>query len=265
MSQELAQTLRLFVSRAKAKLSMAAFPIALLSATQPACAGVPYSTDDAGTPAKGHYEINVGSQITSVRGDQFGTVLGVEVNYGLTDRVELHAFAPLAFDNALSGSAVGPGDDELGVKYRFLDDDEHGWAPNIGIAPALELPSGSAQRNLGTGHVHGVIPLVLDKAFKRWNVFANAGYTVNPGAGSGNSWFSGIGVTYALTPLWSVGTEIFHIQPTSNASVPTTSLCAGVTYTASETHHPMIAIGRGLQHATLTNELSLFVGDQITF
>src|ERR1700735_1279377 len=91
-------------------------PLILISLS--AYAGAPFVTDDTDTADQGHFEINFISQITHIQGETGGSILGVETNYGVTKNLEVHVFAPLAFDKvANSNLNVGSGDIELGFKY----------------------------------------------------------------------------------------------------------------------------------------------------
>jgi hypothetical protein len=40
---------------------------------------------------------------------------------------------------------------ELGVKYRFLHEDQNGCIPQVGIFPLVELPTGDSSRGLAIG------------------------------------------------------------------------------------------------------------------
>jgi hypothetical protein len=42
------------------------------------------------------------------------------------------------------------------------------------------VPTGNAERGLGTGHTHGFMPLWLQKSFGKWLTYGG-GYWINPG------------------------------------------------------------------------------------
>lgn len=162
----------------------AALAVVLPTIATPAWAGVPFVTDDPDTPDKGHFEINVAGQYTLNRNEQTGNIPSVEVNYGLTDHIELHILLPLAFEHPVGGASVsGLGDIELGVKYRFLDDDDEGWQPAIAFAPSILVPTGNANRDLGSGRTQAFLPIWLSKDIGKFTVFGGGGYQINPGAG----------------------------------------------------------------------------------
>ena len=85
----------------------------------------------------------------------------------------------------------GPGDPEVSVKYRLLTAEPDDSWPQIGIFPMLEVPTGNAERNLGTGSTHAFLPLWLQKDFGKWTTYGGGGYWINPGPGNKNYWFVG--------------------------------------------------------------------------
>ena len=49
---------------------------------------------------------------------------GVNANYGAPSNLQLHATVPITHDRRSGGGTqFGYGDDEIGFKYRFLDED----------------------------------------------------------------------------------------------------------------------------------------------
>jgi hypothetical protein len=116
-------------------------------------AGPPFRTDDPVPVEPGHWEIFTFSTATHAAGDTAGILSGVDANYGAAPGLQLHATFPAAFDKPDGGSmAVGYGDTEFDFKYRLIEEGEAGWRRQAAIYPAIDLPTGSASRNLGTGH-----------------------------------------------------------------------------------------------------------------
>jgi len=102
------------------------------------------------------------------------------VNYGPIPNLQLHVIAPLVFYVPSEGpSSYGYGDTELGIKLRFVQ--EGAWLPQIGTFPLLEVPSGSHDRNLGSGHLQTFLPLWLQKSVGKWTAYGGGGYWINPG------------------------------------------------------------------------------------
>lgn len=231
-----------------------------------AWAGPPFVSDGADTPDAKHFEVNIGAQYTRFEGGSAGTVPSVEVNYGVTERLQVAILTPMSMSHIDGqGTNVGFGDIEFGVKYRFVDADDWGWRPGIAFAPSLIMPSGSAERGLGSGQMQGFLPIWLSKEFGRWTVFGGGGYNINPGVDRLNWWFTGIGATRELTPTWTVGAEIFHTTPTDRGAKDNTAFNIGVIYNISDVHHVMASVGRNIVNARENNEFSTFIGYQIVF
>ncbi len=151
-----------------------------------AWAGVPFVTDDADTPDAKHFEINIAGQYTRFQGGSVGTIPSVEVNYGVTDKLQVSVLMPIGFSQVQGvGTNVGLGDTELGVKYRFMDADDWGWKPGIAFAPTVTLPSGIEERGLGAGHFQVSLPIWLSKDFNKWTAFG--GHQLQRQSGSGSA------------------------------------------------------------------------------
>jgi hypothetical protein len=230
----------------------------------PALAGAPFVTDDADTPDAKHFEINLAAQYTRFQGGSAAAIPSLEVNYGVTDKLQVSVLTPLAMAHTDgTGTNIGVGDIEFGVKYRFVDADDWGWRPGVAFAPSIVVPSGSEARGLGTGRTQGFLPIWLTKEFDQWTVFGGGGYNINPGSDRLNWWFTGVGVTRELSPKWTVGTELFHTTPTDRGAKDNTAANIGVIYNISDTHHLMLSVGRNLVNARENNAFSAYIGYQL--
>ena len=141
--------------------------LAVLGIAGTARSGPPFVIDDPEPVDYHHWEFYVASQDAKMGGDWSGTGPHLELNYGVVPDVQLHLIVPLAYDVPPEGSAhYGPGDAEIGVKYRFIQETNH--LPQVGVFPLLELPAGSAQDNLGNGHLQAFLPVWLQKSWGSW-------------------------------------------------------------------------------------------------
>ncbi len=229
-------------------------------------AGPPFLTDDPVPVDYQHWEVYAFSTATGVAGDTSGTLPGVELNYGALPELQLHLIAPLAFDAPSgSGTKFGMGDTELGVKYRFLTEDEDGWRPQIGIFPQVELPTANEKRGLGTGETEFFLPVWIQKSFGAWTTDAGGGYWRNPGAGNKDYWFAGWLVQRQVTDALALGGELFHQTADTEGGSDSTGFNLGAVYDLSENYHLLVSAGRGLENATKTNEFSYYAAFQWTF
>ena len=189
--------------------------------TTAALAGPPYQTDDPEPTDTGHWEIYAFSAATFMHG-AFEGETGLDLNYGPLPDVQLTATLPIDFSHD-GGTHLGAGDVELGVKYRFLQDERAGLA--VAIFPRIILPT--ASRRFGTGRVRLLLPVWAQKDFGPWSLFGGGGYTINPGAGNRDFWQGGLALTRTIAPGLSLGAEVVHQGPDEAGARSTTALGAG--------------------------------------
>lgn len=219
--------------------------LALLLAAAPALAGPPFATDDPEPVERGHWELYLAGQASKDPGGWEGTAPHFEVNYGAFPGVQLHAIVPLGWAAPEGGpSTWGPGDVELGVKVRFLEEGE--WLPQVGTFPMLELPTGSAARGLGAGTARVFLPLWLQKAFGPWTTYGGAGLWLNREDGVKNQLFLGWQVQRKLGEALALGVELFHLTAGRKGGAGETRFNLGAIVDLSATHHLLLSAGRSL-------------------
>jgi hypothetical protein len=226
-----------------------------------------FQGDNAATTSPDHFEIDIANLYSRMKGETSGALASIEVDYGVAKEVELHLYAPLAFDRkaGMGHTRYGYGDTELGVKYRFLDQDENGWLPAIATFPIIEIPTGNAQSGLGTGHTHGFVPLWFQRDFGRWMAFGGVDYELNPGAGNKNNWEVSLALGRTISDSFWLGVEVFHQTSTSDRAKPSTGFNIGGTYDLTTNHHLLLTVGRGIQNPTHTNQFSSYLAYELTF
>jgi hypothetical protein len=233
--------------------------------TGAAVAGPPFRTDDPEPVDYQHWEFYTFSTGTQVEGDTSGVLLGIEVNYGVLPDVQLHIVMPLAYDSPSGrGAHFGYGDTELGVKYRFVEENEDGWLPMIGVFPMVELSTGSARHGLGAGTTREFLPVWIQKSFGDWQTYGGGGYNINPGAGNKNYWFMGWYLQRHVTQQLALGGEIFHQSAGRVRGIDSTGFNLGGVFDVTEHDHILFSAGRGVQNTNDTNQLSYYFGYQLT-
>ena len=88
-------------------------------------AGPPFLTDDPEPVDLNHWEVYLFGQGDRTADANAISGPAVELNYGIAPDTQLHLIAPVA--NASSPGAMwssGYGDTEVGVKYRFFDEND---------------------------------------------------------------------------------------------------------------------------------------------
>jgi hypothetical protein len=251
-------------ARFVAKKTRAAIAILTLLSS-PVIAGPPYITDDPEPVDYQRWEFYAFSQGGRANGETSGVAPSCDCNYGILPDVQLHIQPAAAFRRASGASpAWGPGDTELGLKYRFVEQDKTNATPSIAFYPLLEAPTGDPTRGLGAGRTRALLPFWGQKDFGDWSTFGGGGYWINPGPGAKNNWFVGWVLQRKLTEQLAIGVELFHQTPTEIRGFQTTGFNIGAIYDLSEHFHLLASAGKGLQHARETNAFSWYVGLQIT-
>ena len=99
--------------------------LALFAATTAANAGPPYLTDDPETPPLHRWEAVLFTMGTIADGTATGALPAIEFNYGGFEATQLHIKVPIGFQaGGHDKTEFGGADIELGVKYRFVEEDE---------------------------------------------------------------------------------------------------------------------------------------------
>ena len=229
-----------------------------------AWAGPPFFTDDPEPVEYLHWEVYLGSQWAHDKeAGTSGTLPHLEVNYGPAPDLHLHMIIPAAYSAPNEAShQYGLGDMELGVKYRFIHEDEKGCKPQVGIFPIVVLPSGNSKKGLGEGRAKIFIPLWLQKSWGPWTTYGGGGYWYHPGPDNKNYWFTGWLLQRELSNSLTLGAEIFNSSPQAKGERDETGFNVGGVLNLSEEHHILFSAGRDLKGP---NTLTAYLAFQWTF
>jgi hypothetical protein len=210
-----------------------------------AWAGPPFVTDDPDPVELHHWEVYLASMTTNTAEGDSGTLPHVEINNGFAPNLQWHIIMPYAFQSSADAhTAHGYGDTELGVKYRFLPEDtEH---PMVGVFPLLELPTGSATRGLGSGHVQLFLPVWVEQTWGSWTSYGGGGYQLNPGAGNRDNWLLGWAVQKELIHKLTLGGELFYHSPATTNTDDQLNYNVGGQYDVNEEYHLLFSAGSSL-------------------
>jgi hypothetical protein len=235
----------------------------LLVSSVPAtiCAGPPYITDDPEPVDYQHWEVYAASIFTKQSDAWTATAPHLEVNYGVVPNLQLHTILPMTLYAPAEGpSSYGYGDTEFGAKYRLVQEGK--WLPEVGTFPLLEVPTGSHERNLGSGHLETFLPLWLQKSLGPWTAYGGGGYWINPGAHNHNWWFSGLVVQCEVLPGFTPGVEVFHGTSQVIGEPSELGVNFGVIWNLSELQHVLFSAGPALKGS---NQLQGYFAYQLTF
>ena len=256
-----------------AKRAQLAFRLAALATgltamvPSPASAGPPFRTDDPEPVDYQHYEFYTFTSGTHISGDTSGVGPAWEFNYGLIPDGQFHVVVPMAFDSSAGGpNEFGYGDTELGFKYRFIQEDDKGLRPMVGVFPLVEIPTGDQGDGLGAGHLRVYLPIWLQKSFGDWTTYGGGGYWINHGGGTIDQdyWFFGWLLQKQVTKNLAIGGELFHQTADTIGGKDSTGFNVGAIYDLDDHNHLLLSAGAGLQNASETNLYSWYLGYQIT-
>jgi hypothetical protein len=158
--------------------------------------GPPLVTDDPDTPGNGHWEINIAAIGTHTPGVAQLSLPDADINYGWGDHVQLKIDTPwLIQDQAGAGVKSGLGASELGVKWRFVDQETSGFSMSIYPQASVNFAASSPKRGLTAPGVQWFLPLEASTRFAglAWDAEVGRGFGPQPAG-------------YPATPdYWAVG------------------------------------------------------------
>jgi hypothetical protein len=236
-----------------------------LVVSAPAIAGPPFITDDPEPAEYRHWEVNYALMGSLVQGGGAGTLPNIDANYGALPDLQLHVQPQVAYVRTPSGTQFGIGDTEIGVKYRFIEEDDQGWRPMVSFYPLFEIPTGDHKRGLGNGVGQTFLPIWAQKTVGKWTVYGGAGYGINPGAEGKNAWFVGGVALYQVTEALQLGGEVFLQTAEEPGGKDSPGFNLGGQYDLTDDYHLLFSAGRGLANAETTNRLSAYLALQVIY
>jgi hypothetical protein len=221
--------------------------LALSSATaSSSVAGPPYVTDDPEPTETEHWENYLYTESTHVAGQTVRPEAGIEINYGAFADTQLSLSLPLNPNPGSGGMGVVWAPLGGGVKYRFIEEDDKGWRPQVAFFPQAFIPVGPANRG---APVTELFPIWLQKSLGDWTMFGGGGYTHNPG--SLNKDFASYGITLQRQVVGNlaVGVEVFGQGADTTTDHASAAVGVGAIYDFSELWHLVGSANTGISNA----------------
>jgi outer membrane putative beta-barrel porin/alpha-amylase len=227
----------------------------------PSWAGPPFITDDPEPVDHKHGEFYVATQYAKDKDETSGTAPHVELNYGIVPDAMVHLIAPFVY-NRTEGEPTqrGYGDTELGLKYRFINDEDRRFM--VGTFPIAELPTGDADKGLGAGHTRFFLPLWLQKSWGPWQTYGGGGYWRNPGDGSKDYWLFGWQAQRTVSARLTIGAELFSQTRDAEDARSRTGFNVGAIVNITDDHHLLFSSGSDIHG---DNKFSVYLAYQYTF
>ena len=226
------------------KIWPALVAIGCLVATSSTRAGPPFVTDDPEPPPPGGWEINVPFILERTPGKTEMDAPLFDLNYGLPN-IQLKLEIPVRIvheDN--NGTAAGPGDLLLGVKWRFFNSEKS--QVQLGIYPQLLLPTGDRARALGDGGSAFVFPLLAQKNWEKWTLYGNIGYWWQTAAETRNYLYAGAVLEREINERLELGVELFGNSPKERGGRSDFAFNLGGTWKLSNHVNLLFAGGRDI-------------------
>lgn len=177
--------------------------LALMAGRAHAQGGPPLITDDPGTPGAGRWEINLGFTIEKSRSETFFEAPILDINYGLGERIQFKYEVPwLILDEEGGGARSGLGDSQIGVKYRFLDEERHGVSMSIYPQLSFNNPTSSDERGLVDPGTEFALPLQIARRAGPVELSLEVGYSLIEHAE--DEWFYGLAAAWPLSERFAL-------------------------------------------------------------
>ena len=188
-------------------------------------AQTPFEVDDVDVVEKGHFHLELLNEFDGLQRSEFPSLKQntavIELDYGLFKDLEVGIGTPSISIFHATGSdekrtVSGIGDINLVGKWNFLKEKENSKWPAMSIALNLQLPTGSTERDLGSGLVDFYGNGVLQKSLtKKTTLRLNGGILFAGNAATGELgirtrgivFTGGISVVKQVTPRLDLGAQ----------------------------------------------------------
>src|SRR2546430_14068008 len=160
-------------------LFFVAVSVAALPSQVAAQGGPPLLTDDPETPGNGHWEINVAWTLSQKQHRRLFAIPLLDINYGFGEHVQLKAEVPwLVLRGRGAKTQSGIGSTNFGVKWRFVNQNRHGFA--MSTYPQLEIRTSASSVRRGLIEQGGelLLPVEISRELGPVTINGELGYQV---------------------------------------------------------------------------------------
>lgn len=225
-------------------------------------AGPPMLTGDPGTPGDGKWEINIATTLEKHRSESRWEAPALDLNYGLGEHVQLSYEVPwiMLFPSG-EDTKSGLGNSNIGVKWRFLDEEKHGIA--MSTKPEFEFnpPTSSADRGLVDDGMVFRLPVQLEKKLGPFTADLEFGRAFKQR--QSDAWIYGFLLGHKVTEELALLGEI-HGAGRPNFRQHETVFNFGAVYDLGKHYSALLSAGRSFQSAASdAPTLLLYVGMQL--
>ncbi len=151
----------------------------------------------------------------------------------------------------------------MSVKYRFIQETDN--RPMVSIFPRVVTNTGDAGKGLGNGAPQVFPPVWLQKKWGEWQSYGGGGYWINNAPNAINHWFFGWQLQKDISEHLTLGGEIYFNTEQTAGIGSSSGFNLGGFYNLYEHNHLFFWAGRGLTNVEGTNQLSFYIGYQLTW
>ena len=190
-----------------------------------ALAQQPFYTDDADVTERGKFHLQFSNEYDVLQRFDYPSLRQntsvLEVGYGLVKGLEVSVNGPLiGISNSriiTPRNIIGIGDVELQVKYNPIKEHEGSRMPALAATFAIEFPTGSTNKGLGSGLADYFLNGIIQKSLtKKTTLRLNGGilFAGNDTTGElgiktrGTAFVGGASVVKQFTPKFDLGAEV---------------------------------------------------------
>jgi hypothetical protein len=184
----------------------ALFVLATGSVRVGAQGGPPLITDDPGTVARRHWEINLAFTAEHSPGLRQYEMPLIDMNYGYSERVQLKWEIPWVLLDQPGMTFAGAGNSNLGIKWRFKDEDRYGPAMSTYPQVLINNPTSSVRRGVAERGASLFLPIQVQSDLRAIHLNVDAGYLFHGGGPDAWSW--GIAIGREFSPKVELLAEI---------------------------------------------------------
>jgi hypothetical protein len=133
--------------------------------------GPPMITDDPGTPGSGKWENNIAIAFEHRDGETSYDVPAIDLNYGVGEHIQLTLqTAPVILKRDDHGPVGGVGGTEAALKWRFRDEEKHGFDMSMFPRVIFNVLQSSVRKGIAEDGTRFQIPFQIEKSFGPWHL-----------------------------------------------------------------------------------------------
>ena len=228
-------------------------------------AGPPFVTDDPDVVEYKHWEVNYAVNKTWAENEYSVGIPSIDINYGFSENIQLHIQPKYSYVRAGLEKYHGVDSTEIGVKYRFINQENETSNFMVSFYPLVQLPTGDEKLGEERNKFQSFLPLWLQYDTQDWTFYGGLGYRINQYTDNKNSWFYGTAALYHLTKTLQMGAEAFYETSTGTGEKHESGFNVGGIYDFTDDYHLLFSAGRGLNDAKTSNQLSTYLALQVLY